>query len=203
MRKLIIATFTLFVIFPFSKIFSQEEKKWGARFEAGYSYEFTKKGDPTGGLQFYATPTYTVSDKANIGIGAGLKLFSGSGEKEIITGFPVYGTLSYKLSAEKTTPFFEGKIGYAFIHKNYSTQATCLYPEYSGPVDIHSKRRGGIFISPSAGMLFSIKGKQRLSISLAYILDQQNISQYAVQVNKNEKATWTHHLAAVRIGYSF
>lgn len=185
----------------------------GGHLELGYSNEVTNKGTKISGFEFFATPTYALGDNANIGIGLGLKVNTVNGlvslkgldedAKEKIYALPLYARALYKLNVNKVFPFIEGKLGYTYVNKDYSGKLTGYYPEYQGAVDINSTRKGGLFFSPSVGLFFPVKNRQNISVSLAYILDQQSIKSHAVQINKTDKQIVTHHSIAIRVGYMF
>lgn len=202
MKKTIFFALIVLTASSYSEVFSQNKNALGAHFELGYSADLSNTPLSITGLEFFATPTYALGNNANIGIGLGLKVFEDS-NKEKIYALPLYARALYKLSVNKVSPFIEGKLGYTYINKDYSGKLTGYYPEYPGTVDINSTRKGGLFFSPSVGLFFPVKNRQNISVSLAYLLDQQSIKSHAVQINKTDKETVTHHSIAIRVGYMF
>lgn len=202
MKKIIFFAIIVLTASFYSEVFSQNKNALGTHLELGYSTDVSNKGINISGMEFFATPTYALGDNANIGIGLGLKVFDDN-NKEKIYALPLYARALYKLNVNKIFPFFEGKLGYTFINKDYSGKLTNYYPEYPGTVDVNSTRKGGFFFSPSVGFFFPVKNRQNISVSLAYILDQQSIKSHAVQINRTDKETVTHHSIAIRVGYMF
>lgn len=205
MRRIVVFIFCVFILSSssFLKVFSQEsDKLFKTHLELGYSAKITKTGNKMRGPQLFVTPTYTIGNNANVGMGAGIKLFK-EGNNETVKAFPVYLAGMYRFSDEKVVPFVEGKLGYAFINKNYSAKLSNYYPEYPGTVEFKTKKKGGIFFSPSVGVLFPVKNRQKIAVSAAYILEQDSYTSRAVQVDKIETGRNTHHSVALRIGYIF
>ncbi len=166
-----------------------------------------------GGLRFFVTPSYKIGDNATVGIGTGAKLFKslelisdvGSIEyrdKKLVS-FPLYVNTMYKFKVDKTTPFVECKLGYSFLNRDYSWKTSRLFPEHQGEVDVEDNLKGGIFFSPSIGVLFPTNNRQYFSASLAYCLERFSGKANFIQVNKVEKSSASHHSVALRIGYIF
>lgn len=202
MKRFLILLLVIASTSSFFDVFSQEKGYSGSRVELGYAVEITNKGNTLTGPRLFITPSYSLNNNTTIGVGAGIKLFRDADDK-VVSAFPMYANALYRFNNTKISPFIEGKLGYTLMNKSYDAKLTNYYPEYQGTVDVHSKRRGGLFFSPSFGVFFPIKSKQRFSVAIAYILDQQYIEAHAVQINKTEKETRTHHSIALRIGYVF
>lgn len=202
MKRSLILLLVIASTSSFFKVFSQEKGYSGSHVELGYAVEITNKGNTLTGPQLFITPSYSLNNNTTIGVGAGVKLFRDADDK-VVSAFPLYANAMHRFNNTKISPFIEGKLGYTLMNKTYDAKLTNYYPEYPGTVDVHSKRKGGLFFSPSFGAFFPIKSKQRFSVAIAYILDQQYIEAYAVQINKTEKETRTYHSIALRLGYIF
>lgn len=148
-----------------------------------------------------------------VGIGTGAKIFKslelindvGSIEyrdKKLVS-IPLYINTMYQFKVNKTTPFVECKLGYSFLNRNYSWKSSRLFPEQQGEVEVQDNLKGGLFFSPSIGILFPTNNRQYFSASLAYCLEGFSGKTNFVQVNKVEKSSANHHLAALRVGYIF
>ena len=98
-------TALLLTIFP-SNAFSQEASKMGVNLEMGVFGEYTS-GNGMGGRQFFLTPSYKIGDKANIGIGTGLKLFKYYKEESFVSAFPLYVNALYKFKSGKLRPLLK------------------------------------------------------------------------------------------------
>ena len=184
------------------KTFSQQNEIFKVHVEVGYFAKITRTGDKMNGSQFFITPAYPIGNNTNLGIGTGIKLFKDSHNKTV-KAFPLYAAGMYRIATKKVSPFIEGKLGYTFMNRNYSAKLSNYYPEHPGTIEFHTKTKGGLFFSPAAGVLFPVKDKQRISLSAAYVLEQDTYTSHAVEVKKTEKGTNTHHAIALRIGYMF
>ena len=219
-------TALLLTIFP-SNAFSQTKNKFGFRFETGIDREITKHESKGGALRFFATPSWNIKDNTSIGIGVGLEVHleqqSFSGLKEIqtqygssllhdlkflnndaiVTSVPIYVSALQKFRCKNFTPFVEGKLGYVYRDRYDASSVEDVFTEHPGKVEIRLTRKGGLFFSPSAGLLFPVKKKHYFSASIAYCLDRTAFETHAVQVNKESKGSFTIHSMALRIGYIF
>lgn len=195
-----------------SKTFSQEVNKFGAHFELEYSNEFRSSSN-MGGLRLFITPLYKIAENTTIGIGTGAKFFKtleiindvgyvDYKYKELVS-IPLYVNTMYKFKVDKTTPFVECKLGYSLLNRDSSFKSNRLFPEHQGEVDVQGNLKGGIFFSPSIGVLFPTIKRQYFSASLAYCLERFSSKTNFVQVNQVVKSSKSHHLAALRVGYIF
>lgn len=184
----------------FSRSFSQESKI-GMHIELGHAVEITKTVPTLTGQQLLLTPYYALNKNVNIGIGGGIKLYKSY--QKYITSFPVYLNAVYKFNSSKIIPFIETKVGYSFMKEKRSGRIYGYYKEYPEGVDFNTEINGGFFLSPSAGVLFPLKNNHKISLSAAYVLDQDSFEAHGTQLNKTEKGTNTHHSIALRVGYSF
>jgi hypothetical protein len=210
-----------------SAAFSQTENRFGVRFEAGVDREITKSESKGGAFRFFATPSWNIKKNTSLGIGAGfeahLEQKPSSGLEEIyahygssissgdllllndyatVISFPFYVSALQKFRYKNLTPFVEGKIGYVYRDRYDAWSVEDFFPEHPGRVEIRSTRKGGLFFSPSAGLLFPVNRKHYFSASLAYCLDRTSFDTYAVQVNKVAKGSFNTHSVALRIGYT-
>lgn len=199
-----IISFILFIVLPssFFRIFSQKQDMFRVHLEAGYSAKITKTGDKMRGPQFFVTPTCVIGNNTHVGIGAGIKLFKDAAD-ETVKSFPVYVNAFYKFNSSKVAPFVEGKAGYSFMNRKYSGKLRGYYKEYPEGVDFNTETRGGLFFSPSAGVLFPVMKNHALSLSLAYVLARDSYKSHGIQLNKTFRGTDTHHSVALRVGYIF
>jgi len=193
-------------VLAFSKAFSQEENKIGFHLELDCSIKVAKKENNGGGLRFFVTPSYKIGDNTSVGIGAGVKLFiyceptEFGYRDELANSFPLYVNTMHKFKANGITPFVECKLGYAFFKRDYSWKISSPLSE---EVEAQVSERGGLFFSPSIGILFPKKNKRYLSASFAYCLDIFSGKGTHVQLNEVTKYTADLHAIAVRIGYIF
>lgn len=202
MKKITFLTTVILLISSLVSGFAQEKNKLGVHLELGYSAEFTKLGNTVTGPHLLITPLYAINNNMSVGVGSGIKLFS-DGSGSTISAFPLYAEAQYKFDTKKIIPYIEGKLGYQFINKNYTSKLSNYFPEHPGTVEIHTQKGGGFFFSPAVGVFFPIKGKQKISLSAAYLLEQDSFKAYLVQLNRTDKGTNIHHSVALRIGYTF
>jgi hypothetical protein len=190
--------------------FSQEKDKLGLNLEAGVISEYASDG--MRGFQLFATPTYQLNDRTDLGIGTGLKFFRNYSDVPFTTAFPLYASAMYRFKSAGITPFVEGKLGYTFFKDTKS--GTWVYPSFPwsdayyptpDPVKYRTKTRGGIFFSPSFGFIFPLKNKHALSASLAYSFDRTSAKNELFYPTGTQKGSFKfkHHSIALRVGYSF
>lgn len=143
-------------------MFSQEENKTGVCLELGTFGGYTKNSGGMSGYQFFATPSYKIGDKTNIGIEAGLRLFRYYREESFRLSYPLYINTSYKFKSEKITPFVERKLGYTFLKDRSSGKTesvnfswSSLYRPDSDPVEYRNERR--LLLLPFFWVSFSVE----------------------------------------------
>jgi hypothetical protein len=211
-----------------SNAFSQTENTFGFRVETGIDREIAKNKSKGGAFRIFATPSWNLKDNTSIGIGAGFEIhleekpYSGLAEINAAYGssvspedlrslkdyanvisFPIYVSALQKFSYKRFTPFVEGKLGYIYRDRYDAWSVKDLFTDYPDRVEIRSTRKGGLFFSPSVGLLIPVKKKHFFSASIAYCLDRTSFESYAVEVNKRTKGSYSIHSLALRIGYIF
>ncbi|MDR0422695.1 MAG: hypothetical protein LBH72_06760 [Proteiniphilum sp.] len=219
-RILLIAVILLHVITS-SNVFSQETNRIMVHFELGSSSYLMDQDKEEGDFLFIVTPLYKIGDKTSVGIGAGAKLlgyyekvgeyehayFPGipvSDSKYVLLGaYPLFVSSMYSFEGHDDNSFFiKGELGYTFFNRDSSWKTSLLYPK-EGEVEFRINKRGGFFFSPSVGMLFQMKGKQRVSLSLYCSSDRYSYKRTAPRVNVFETESKNNLLGGVKIGYLF
>jgi hypothetical protein len=219
-RILFIAVILLPAIIS-SNVFSQERNKIAMHFEFGASGYLMDQDNEEGDFLFIVTPLYKIGDKATVGIGAGAKLLGyyekvGEYEHAYIPGIPVSDNKYVLLGAyplfvssmysfggyDDNSLFIKGEFGYTFFNRDSSWKTSVLYPA-DGEMEFRVNKRGGFFFSPSVGMLFQMREKQHVSLSLYYSLDRYSYKRTVPRLNVFETELENHHLGGVKIGYLF
>jgi hypothetical protein len=212
-----------------SNAFSQTNNTFGFRVETGIDREITKNKSEGGAFRIFATPFWNLKDNTSIGVGAGFEIhleekpYSGLAEINAeygssvspedlrflkdyanVVSFPFYVSALQKFSYKRFTPFVEGKLGYTYRDRYDAWNVKNFFTDHPDEeVEIRSTRKGGLFFSPSVGLLFPVKKKHYFSASIAYSLDRTSFESYAVETDQRAKGSYSIHSAAFRIGYIF
>lgn len=122
---------------------------------------------------------YQLHTRLSAGLGAGISKYDH-------LMFPVFATLHWQISkSHRFTPFLGCNIGHAFAPQKHVS--------------------GGFYLSPSVGISYKLKGRQNLSLSIGYELQEYNqlityestmyIGQYVENIS--------NHALTASIGYTF
>ena len=186
-------------------IFSQEENNFGMHVEAGYAFSLPKGGNADfnyHGLNILAMPGYHVSDNLFVGVGVGLydyqynpTIVGGTMDVDFVSA-PVFVHGLYSFPIEpKISPFVSLKIGYGIVSSklNYTME----YPK----AEWQMKASGGLYLSPSIGVLYSVNRSNKLSLGLSYDMQQYRLKK-TVEAYGNDSDE-TNSAIAVKVGWFF
>lgn len=130
-------------------------------------------------LSILVSAEYEVHPRLSAGLGTGLSKYD-----HLMV--PVYGTLHWSITKQhRFTPFLASNIGYAFVPKKHVS--------------------GGFYLTPSVGVRYQLKGRQSLSLSVGYELQEYTqlesyesafaLTQYIEDIS--------NHALTVNIGFAF
>lgn len=168
-------------------------------------YDFNSQEEGFSGYQFFVTGLYPIYERFAAGVGAGVNVYTRYDEYfDNITSFPVYANAVYKLlpTSRDFVPFIDLKVGYGIVSRNYTiTRILETFPEQRK--DINVKNSGGIYVSPSVGILFPLNNTA-ISVSLAYDLQRMKAKLTDLSSERISEQTKTHNnTLALRIGFVF
>jgi hypothetical protein len=211
MKKVMIIFLSILPIFFSFSAFAQEKNRIGLNLELGELSEWGSDG--MSGHQLFVTPIYRISDKTDVGVGAGLTLFKQYKKHPFTSSFPLYVSGLYKFKSAGITPFVGGKLGYTFLKESTSGKVGDGVPMfdwssiYLADIDLdrrfRAETRGGLFFSPSFGILFPLRNKQCFSASISYEFDRRAVKSELLEPSELSKGSFSHHSIALRIGYIF
>lgn len=130
-------------------------------------------------LSLLVSAEYKIHPRLSAGLGTGLSKYN-----HLMV--PVYATLHWNITKQhRFTPFLASNIGYAFAPKKHVS--------------------GGTYFTPSVGVRCQLKGRQSLSLSIGYELQQYT------QLKSHESAfaltqyieDISNHALTVNIGFAF
>lgn len=196
---------TLVVLAATMNIFSQEENNFGIHVEAGYAFSLPKEGADNfnyHGLNILAMPGYHVSDNLFMGVGIGLydyrynpTVVGGTMDVDFISA-PVFGHGLYSFPIyPKISAFLSLKIGYGIVSSKLNYTMEIPKAEWQ------MKASGGLYLSPSIGIFYSLNKRHKLSLGLSYDMQQYRLKKTveAYGTDSNE----TNSAVAVKIGWFF
>lgn len=195
-------TFYLTILFLLTilTIFAQKTDKIDVHVEVGVKYDVFDKNSDFSGAQLFVSGLYPLDDNFFAGLGVGVHTFT-VGNKNY--SFPIYANVLYKIPiSAKVIPFIDAKVGYGIVSKSYDTSLVIDIDPYKEE-DYKVKNSGGLYFSPSVGILFPVKNKA-ISLSLSY--DFQKIKSKWNNLSAGELTEYTNthsKTIALKIGFLF
>ena len=156
------------------------------------------------GAQFFISALYPINKNLFAGLGAGVNIYTRYvAYFDGITSVPVYANVLYKLpSSGDFIPFVDLKLGYGIVSRNYVTSPPGGIAPYQDE-DFNVKNSGGIYASPSVGMMFPLNNTA-ISLSLTYDMQVMKAKLTQLSGEKIFDQTMTHsNTIGLRVGYIF
>lgn len=156
------------------------------------------------GAQFFVSGLYSLNNNLSAGVGVGVNIYT----RYItyfdgITSVPIYANVLYKLPTSKDfIPFVDLKLGYGIVSRSYVTSPPGGIAPFQED-DFNVKNSGGIYASPSVGLLFPLNNTA-ISLSLTYDLQvlKAKLTQLSGEMISDQ--TMTHsNTFGLRVGYIF
>ncbi len=189
-------------------MFAQKANKIVVHVEAGVKYDVKSNDyaddDGFSGVQFFVSELYPMNENFAAGLGTGVNLYTRFDEYfDKITSIPLYANAIYKLpTSGDFIPFVDLKLGYGIVSRDYIiTRILETFPEQRKELNV--KNYGGIYLSPSVGVLFPLN-KTAISLSLSYDLQRMKakLTDLSGERISEESKTYANTLT-LRIGYIF
>ena len=188
--------------------FAQSANPIAIHVEGGVKYNLKSheyaEDDGFSGAQFFISGLYSLNKNLSAGVGAGVNIYTRYVTYfDGITSVPVYANVLYKLpSSGDFIPFVDLKLGYGIVSRNYVTSPPGGLAPFQKE-DFNVKNSGGIYVSPSVGILFPLDNTA-ISLSLTYDLQVMKATLSQLSGEKISHQTMTHsNTIGVRIGYMF
>lgn len=189
-------------------LFAQKTNRIILHVEAGakYDFKFGSYADDEGfsGYQFFVSGLKPMNENFAAGLGAGVNVYTRFDEFfDKITSIPVYANAVYKLpTSGDFVPFIDLKLGYGIVSREYVvTRILESFPEQWQ--DINVKNSGGLYVSPSIGIMFPWDDRA-FTVSLSYDLQTMKATLSDVSGERLSKETETHaNTLALRLGFMF
>ena len=189
-------------------VFAQKSNRIIFHVEAGAKFDVRSNdhADDRGfsGYQFFVSGLKPMNENFAAGLGAGVNVYTRFDEYfDKITSIPVYANAVYKLpTSGKFVKFIDLKLGYGIVSRDYVvTRILETFPEQRQ--DINVKNSGGLYVSPSIGIMYPWDNKA-LTLSLSYDLQMMQASLSDVSGERIPKQTKTHaNTLALRVGFMF
>ena len=189
-------------------LFAQSANRLTIHVEGGLKYNVKShdyaEDDGFSGVQFFASALYPLSKNLSVGLGAGVNIYTRYVTYfDGITSVPVYANVFYKLpSSGDFIPFVDLKLGYGIVSRSYVTSPPGGVAPYQEE-DFNVKNSGGIYASPSVGVLFPLNNTA-ISLSLTYDLQVMKAKLSQLSGEKISDQTMTHsNTIGLRVGYIF
>lgn len=189
-------------------LFAQSANRIAIHVEGGLKYNVKShdyaEDDGFSGVQFFASALYPLSKNLSVGLGAGVNIYTRYVTYfDGITSVPVYANVFYKLpSSGDFIPFVDLKLGYGIVSRSYVTSPPGGVAPYQEE-DFNVKNSGGIYASPSVGVLFPLNNTA-ISLSLTYDLQVMKAKLSQLSGEKISDQTMTHsNTIGLRVGYIF
>ena len=167
-------------------------------------YDFNSQEEGFSGYQFFVSALKPMSEYFAAGLGAGVNVYTRFDEYfDNIISVPVYANAVYKIpTSGDFVPFVDLKLGYGIVSRDYVvTRILETFPEQRQ--DIHVKNSGGLYVSPSLGIMFPWDDKA-FSVSLSYDLQSMKAKLSESKGEKISEETKTHtNTLALRLGFMF
>lgn len=191
---------TVLVLFTTLTIVAQRADKIAVHTEVGVKYDVFDKNSDFSGAQLFVSGLYPLDDNFFAGLGVGVHTFT-VGNKNY--SFPIYANVLYKIPiSAKVIPFIDAKVGYGIVSKSYDTSLVIDIDPYKEE-DYKVKNSGGLYFSPSVGILFPVKNKA-ISLSLSYDFQKIKSKWNNLSVGEVTEHSNTHSKTmALKIGFLF
>ena len=187
---------------------AQPAKKIAFHAEGGVKYNVKShkyaEDDGFSGAQFFLSGLYQFNENFSAGVGAGVNIYTRYvAYFDGITSVPVYANVLCKLpSSGDFIPFIDMKLGYGIVSRNYVASPEGGIAPFQED-DFNVKNSGGIYASPSVGLLFPLNNTS-ISVSLTYDLQVMKAELTQLSGEKISHQTMTHsNTIGLRIGYMF
>lgn len=195
--------------------FTQSANRLAIHVEGGVKYNF-KYDDYSGsyndydenrgfsGAQFFISGLYSLNNNLSAGVGAGVNIYTRYVTYfDGITSVPIYANVLYKLpTSGDFIPFIDLKLGYGIVSRSYVTSPPGGIAPFQEE-DFNVKNSGGIYASPSVGLLFPLNNTA-ISLSLTYDLQvmKAKLTQLSGEMISNQTMTHSNTIG-LRVGYIF
>ena len=204
-------TIYLSLIFLFGglTLFAQKSNRIIVHVEAGakYNVKFNDAANDDGfsGYQFFVSGLYPMSEYFAAGLGVGANVYTKGFDEyfDKLTSIPVYANAIYKIpTSGNVVPFIDLKVGYGIISRDYSISRILeTFPEQR--VEINVKNSGGLYVSPSIGIMYPWDNKA-LTLSVSYDLQMMKAKLTEMPGEKKSEEEKTHtNTLALRLGFMF
>ena len=212
MKKFYLAL--LFLCIGFT-LFAQSAKPIAIHVEGGVKYNVKyndysvshndyDKNSGFSGVQFFVSALYPLHKNLSAGVGAGVNIYTRYVTYfDGITSVPIYANVLYKLpSSGDFIPFIDLKLGYGIVSRSYVTSPPGGIAPFQEE-DFNVKNSGGIYASPSVGLLFPLNNTA-ISLSLTYDLQvmKAKLTQLSGEMISNQTMTHSNTIG-LRVGYIF
>ena len=189
-------------------LFAQKSYRIIMHVEAGAKFDVRSNdhADDRGfsGYQFFVSGLKPMNEYFAAGLGAGVNVYTRFDEYfDKITSIPVYANAVYKLpTSGDFVPFIDLKLGYGIVSREYVvTRILETFPEQRQEINV--KNSGGLYLSPSIGVMYPWDNKA-LTLSLSYDLQMMQAALSDVSGEIMPKQTKNHtNTLALRLGFMF